>query len=95
MKTKFISHLYSHILDKENFQKINDIGTAMITFDHKNIIDGYQIEFENKYNNNKSLSRLEMKDDIDLFMVKSIEIFEKSIKINEEIFDPPFNPVKL
>lgn len=93
MKTKFISHLYSHILDKENFQKINDISTSTITFYHKNIIEGYQIEFENKYKNNKSIVKLESDDELNLFFIKLIEIYEKNIKVNEENFEPPHNPI--
>lgn len=94
MKTKFISHLYSHILDKENFQKINDITTSTITFYHKNIIDGYQIEFENKYKNNKSIVKLDLMDELELFFINLIEIYEKNIKINEYKFEPPKNPIK-
>lgn len=93
MKTKFISHLYSHILDKDGFQKINDIGTSTITFYHKNIIDGYQIEFENKYKNNKSILNLDLVDELDLFFVKTIDVYEKDIKIKEENFDNPKNPL--
>lgn len=81
MRTKIISHLYSNILDKDNFQRVNNIGIASITLTHNNIIEGFRIEFENKYNHKKSISEIEYKEENSSFILNKVSKYDNNIKV--------------
>lgn len=87
MKTKIISHLYNAILEKNEFNKINDLATASITLSHKNIVEGYNLIFANNNNKNKSIIKLNKNDIKEYFEISQIKVFLNDVLVNDQSFD--------
>lgn len=92
MKTKIVSHLYNAIIEKEEFNKINDLASASLTLSRKDIIAGYQLHFVARHNDNKSVVKLERNEDKDNFMFKKILMTLNGITFKEEVFEEPQSP---
>lgn len=95
MKTKIISHLYNSILEKKEFNKINEIAAASLILNHKNIVSGYQIEFFSRHNKNKSISKLVINEEKNNFYIQEIKTFLNETLLKEELFKEPRNPLSL
>ena len=85
MRTKIIPHLYSNILEKEHYEKINDLASCTLTLSHENIVSGYEILMESKHSNEKM--RVKLNKDKDILNIKEIQVFSGNIQIKHEKYE--------